>query len=67
MSHNRRGSFTREQRLEIALRDLLEQVDCLQDIEFGDYAPIWEIETTWNDTLNRARKVLSETPESSPS
>ena len=44
--------------LESALRDLLEQIDCLDDIAFSKDTEPYKAEACWDDANRRARDVL---------
>lgn len=46
---------TRERRLERALRDLLEQIDCLDGIEYSKDTEPYKAEANWENALERAR------------
>ena len=49
-----------EQKLTSALRDLLEQIDCLDDISYSRDLEPYKAEAIWNDVYNHACKVLKE-------
>lgn len=44
--------------LETALRNLVEEIDCLYGIEYSRDTDLHKAEYCWNDALDRARSAL---------
>lgn len=51
---------TQRNELVQALRDLLEQIDCLDDISYSRDTEPYKAEANWQDTYDRACAVLKE-------
>lgn len=49
-----------EKKLTQALRELIEQIDCLDGIEYSRDLEPYKAEACWDDAYNRACKVLKE-------
>jgi hypothetical protein len=49
-----------ENKLVSALRDLLEQIDCLDDISYSRDLVPYKAEACWNDAYNNACEALKE-------
>jgi hypothetical protein len=60
--NNHEKLLARVSRLEAALSELLEQIDCLNDIEYCRDLEPYKAEAVWNGALDTAREALKEQP-----